>query len=527
MSKKIITALRAAYGTRPKAHYYSFDMESYRSYYEYRYDNKKEEFLLDSITSHDLDLEKLFKEINLKTSTVGSQYLYYMLHSPQVSKEGYLRRKKVLDYFSNHEEDRFKVWAETRKLGNTRNADASALFNPRTQVKSYLLPLILMYLLLIGSIILGIFRNPIYLVFTWSILGMNAMAHWFLRKKFDTHIDETIYSISMIHRLKRIKAFNILAIEDSLKESFKALKKLGNLSLLRFVALMASNPFDEMLNHLLLLDFLTYELVKKKLSTYPQEIFEIHEGLGLLDANFSILSYRASLPFYTEGDMDFNIDRSYLDVLGLVHPLLEEAIENDVHFKSPILITGSNASGKSTYLKATLLSAIMAQSVMTVTAESYKGCLMYPYTSMALSDDLLKGDSYYVAETKSLKRLFNALERGEKVLCAVDEVLRGTNTVERIAASTEILKLLAQKGALVMVATHDIELTDTLKDYYQFKHFREHMEGESITFDYKVYEGKATTRNAINLLNLLGFDKELVKASHKRADHFMKTNTWH
>lgn len=85
---------------------------------------------------------------------------------------------------------------------------------------------------------------------------------------------------------------------------------------------------------------------------------------------------------------------------------------------------------------------------------------------MALRDDLNAQNSYYIVEIKSLKRILDAVDKDDKrpVLCFVDEVLRGTNTVERIAASSEILKSLRYKNVLVFAATHDIELTYLLEN---------------------------------------------------------------
>ena len=129
----------------------------------------------------------------------------------------------------------------------------------------------------------------------------------------------------------------------------------------------------------------------------------------------------------------------------------------------------------------------------------------------------MAGESYYIAETKSLKRILDALKEDSAVLCVVDEVLRGTNTVERIAASSVVLQVMAEAGALCLAATHDIELCDLLSDSYDLYHFEEQVgEGEMI-FDFLLREGRATSRNAILLLRLMGFDEELVQRAFSRA----------
>ncbi|MBP5414173.1 MAG: DNA mismatch repair protein MutS, partial [Lachnospiraceae bacterium] len=100
--------------------------------------------------------------------------------------------------------------------------------------------------------------------------------------------------------------------------------------------------------------------------------------------------------------------------------------------------------------------------------------------------------------------------RKKHVLGFVDEVLRGTNTTERIAASSAILRNLSDKGVLVFAATHDLELTSILDDIYENYHFEEEMKDDDVTFPYKLSCGKTTSRNAIKLLDILGYDKNIV-----------------
>lgn len=215
-----------------------------------------------------------------------------------------------------------------------------------------------------------------------------------------------------------------------------------------------------------------------------------------------------------------------IDAAGLVHPLLRDAVPNDLVTDRPLLITGSNASGKSTYLKTAALAVCMAQSICTVTADSYSANALRVYSSMALKDDLLAGESYYIVETRSLKRILDAAEKDSAILCVVDEVLRGTNTIERIAASSEVLRALAGAGALCIAATHDIELCELLNGAYRLFHFEEQVGENEMLFDYKLRGGKATSRNAINLLRLMGFDERIVENAHARANRYLETGSW-
>ena len=126
-------------------------------------------------------------------------------------------------------------------------------------------------------------------------------------------------------------------------------------------------------------------------------------------------------------------------------------------------MTGSNASGKSTFLKTAALQAILAQTVHTVLAKEYEASYFRVFSSMALRDDLVGEESYYMVEIRSLKRILDRMVEEVPLFCCVDEVLRGTNTVERIAASSQILLRMAQERLLCFAATHDIELTYLLR----------------------------------------------------------------
>ena len=209
------------------------------------------------------------------------------------------------------------------------------------------------------------------------------------------------------------------------------------------------------------------------------------------------------------------------------HPLLNYPVKNGIAAGRGVLLTGSNASGKSTFLKMVALNAILAQTVHTCAAARYRAPFFQVYSSMALRDDMGSGESYYIVEIKALKRILDAAaQRKGRILCFVDEVLRGTNTVERIAASTQILKSLGSSGILCFAATHDIELTELLQKDFDNYHFEEEVREGDIFFNYRLKEGKATTRNAIRLLELMGYDQAVIQRASAQAEHFVASGVW-
>ena len=211
---------------------------------------------------------------------------------------------------------------------------------------------------------------------------------------------------------------------------------------------------------------------------------------------------------------------------GICHPLVSEPVANSITADRPVLLTGSNASGKSTFLKTLAVNAILAQTVHTVLADAYEASYFRILSSMALRDDLAKKESYYIVEIRSLKRIMDASEGQYPLLCFVDEVLRGTNTAERIAASSRILRYLAEKHALVFAATHDLELTSLLNDVYENYHFSEQVRDDIVVFDYRLKPGKANSRNALKLLKMMDYPKEITDSANTAVEQFLTTGEW-
>jgi DNA mismatch repair ATPase MutS len=289
----------------------------------------------------------------------------------------------------------------------------------------------------------------------------------------------------------------------------------------------SGNPIEALVDFLRMathIDIIKFNQMYVQIMAHKDSLDAILTITGRLETYISIACYRESvkdnycLPIF-EGN-------NYV-AKDLYHPLIENAVANDLNADRGVLITGSNASGKSTFLKTCALNALLAQSIHTVLAKEYKAPLYRIYSSMALKDDIFEGDSYYIVEIKSIKRILDASkEEGNPVLCFVDEVLRGTNTVERIAASTEILKNFAGKNIMCLAATHDIELTSLLKDYFGIYHFEGEITDNDVHFDYKIKSGPATTRNAIKLLNVLGYDENIVDNAQSLAEKFLSTGHW-
>ncbi|MCR4596078.1 MAG: hypothetical protein K5673_04765, partial [Lachnospiraceae bacterium] len=226
-------------------------------------------------------------------------------------------------------------------------------------------------------------------------------------------------------------------------------------------------------------------------------------------------------------------DSTVIDVRDVWHPLLDDPVPNSITVDRSILLTGANASGKSTFLKSMALAAIYAQTFGYVCAGGYHAPLCLVASAMSVKDDVTSGDSYYMAEIKAVKRMTDryAHIRSEGrscllPLCFVDELLNGTNTEERIAACTQILLDMDRQGIRVMAATHDIELTVLLSERYANHHFGEDLSEGDVKFSYKLKEGAAKSRNAIRLLKNLGFDPEMADRAEEMVRIHKEERVW-
>src|SRR5699024_6902109 len=203
----------------------------------------------------------------------------------------------------------------------------------------------------------------------------------------------------------------------------------------------------------------------------------------------------------------------------VTHPLLTNAVPNTLTIDFQMLLTGSNASGKSTYMKAIALNLILAQTVQTVTANKFKYKPGSVFTSMANQDDVISGESYFMTELKAIRRLFNGQNNNYRYYF-IDEIFKGTNTSERIAASESVLRYLNQQpNTRIMAATHDIELASLLQPDYKNYHFNETISDNEIHFDFIIKSGKANTRNAIELLRITDFPTPIYERAKNNVEH--------
>lgn len=278
----------------------------------------------------------------------------------------------------------------------------------------------------------------------------------------------------------------------------------------------------EYLNVLFVLDANALLLGGRYLATVAPVLGEVARWIGDVDVAYSVASLRAERAGWCIPD---NAEEGPTLVAGAWHPLLTHPVPNDAELTPGcgLIITGANMSGKSTYLRTIGVAAVLARAIGTCPAASWRGPTFRVRTLMGRSDSLVAGKSYYQVEAEVVAGMLRDARGERPTLFLIDELLRGTNTVERLAAGEVILRALLGHDAhrsrhCAVVATHDGELVGMLEGWYAPFHFRESVTTEGLDFDHRRRSGPARTRTAIALLAATGVPPELIDAARRRAE---------
>lgn len=530
--RRLMARIRSDWGAWPSREYSYDELDAASAYYR---NKEHDEFQIDETTWEDLDMTRIFMLANHTGSYIGEGYLYYLLRTPAFREEELSRQETLVEYFTEHVEERERVqflfWS-TGKSGRHSVFDAVynlADVNPGSNVHHYVMGGIFL------ASILSLFVNPMAGILLLIFAMFVTMKDYYDRKRpierYIMSCQFLLKTLDMAEELDKLDLPVLAEYQDKIRQARKAFGRLKrNTFFLMTGARMDSDPLAVIImyiNSCFHIDLIQFATVVKEMKRHIGEFETLVEQMGKIEAAISIASFRACMGDWCLPQLQFRGD-SFLEADQLYHPLIQDPVKNSIRARRGVLLTGSNASGKSTFLKTVAINAVLAQTLHTCLADSWQGSVFRVYSSMALRDDLESQESYYIVEIKSLKRIMDQIgAQGQAgILCFVDEVLRGTNTVERIAASSQVLRYMTGPGVLCFAATHDIELTHILENYYDNYHFQEEVEDNDIHFDYRLYPGRATSRNAIKLLQIMGYSGQVVESAQEAAAHFLETGEW-
>jgi DNA mismatch repair ATPase MutS len=232
--------------------------------------------------------------------------------------------------------------------------------------------------------------------------------------------------------------------------------------------------------------------------------------MGII-GEFEALNSIANFSFNNSEFVFPNLNNSFnIEFETMGHPLIfkEKRICSDVSLVKQkfIILTGSNMSGKSTFLRSLGINMVLSGMGAPVCARQASVHVLPIFISMRMSDSLSEGESFFFAEVKRLKMIVDQLEN-EVSFVLLDEILKGTNSDDKRNGTIEVIKKLISKGAIGAIATHDLEVcatTNLFPDYLVNKCFEVEIENNELVFDYKLRDGICKNKSASFLMKKMG-----------------------
>ncbi|MDF2879887.1 MAG: mismatch repair protein MutS-like protein [Clostridiaceae bacterium] len=472
---------------------------------------------LDDLTWSDLNMDKVFTEVDRTLSTPGEHVLYSLLRTPFTNEDTLNDRKNKINFFSENKEIRGKMQILLSGIGKTTSDVTSVLYEKLEESPFFKTLCSVLALSFIASLIyVLLFRNYSGLMFALFTGCANMYIHYKLDSTLKSKVATVKYLGYVVNAATRLSNINNPELNnyiDKLKSLSKSCGKIGKRAA-NVGRIEGLDVLGDYINIMLLLQERNYFSLVNEIETHKSELLELYNLIGELDCFISIASYRVGLSKFVEPAFTHN--GKFLKAENIVHPLIQNPVANSICIENEgIIITGSNMSGKSTFLRTLAINAVLAQTIVTCLADSYTSSFFNIVTSINPEDNVLEGKSYYFSEAEAILRIIKSSEEEIPCLAIIDEIFSGTNPVERISASAEILDYLVNHNSLPIIATHDLQLTHMVNNY-QCYYFRENVDENGLTFDYSIKRGISPTRNAIRLLKYLGYPEEIVSKTEDR-----------
>ncbi|SFD00174.1 MutS domain V [Bacillus sp. OV322] len=497
-------------------------MDSVSAYWK---NNCNQQNGVDLITWRDLSMDDVYQKINYTQTSVGSEYLYNQLHNIHLTNQD--RDESFYELMHKNKVLRTRLLYNLKILGKRNHTNSSSFFNNDYKNIKNIWLYILFGILPIASVGIIFYSLKLGILILISSICLNIITYYKENRNLDISLYEISYLSSVIRtgkRLTKIKDDSFKPYVIEINKSVQPIKKI--LFLERIISLgKGTGDFEglfEYIRIIFLLDFISYFYMIRMIQKHRDRYEKLWKTIGKIDSGIAVAFYRHYIDDYCTPAF---LNSEELIFNEMYHPLIKNPVKNSSHLNKLTLITGSNASGKSTYMKAAAINAILAQTIHTVHASSWSMKPAYVLSSMAIQDNVIDGDSYFKAEIKSLKRIIQTADSGVPCLSFIDEILRGTNTVERIAASASIMEWLRKHQGMTMVASHDIELTKMAVGFTNY-HFHESVQEDSVYFDYKIHSGPSTTKNAIKLLEQMEYPTSVTELAYSLADRFEEKGEW-
>ncbi|MEZ5198251.1 MAG: hypothetical protein R2764_18240 [Bacteroidales bacterium] len=465
----------------------------------------------------------LFQFLNRTATLIGKQRLADLLSTSVTDKEAIIRNQMAIDELSkmiNWRQDFQAIGMihKEKKEDNVRIlewASEPPLFkNPIYKVLIYLIPALTVFMIVLLSMgILSINLFFLYLVIPWGIAGSFA-AKVNKRHTMVSKTSEMLLKYSLLLNKIETNNFSSRRLKE-LQEKLKSQNKSSGKSIKQLYAILSAldNRLNfvswALFNGLLLWDILQMIRLEQWQANHQNNMHKWFDAIAEVDSLISLSNYHFNNP-----DTTFPVLHSsdyIIQANELGHPLInkESRVDNDIaiHQKEFFIITGANMAGKSTFLRTLVTNMILGMCGAPVCARQMEFNPIRIFTSIRTNDSLLKNESYFYSELKRLKRIMDELKSGEMLFVVLDEILKGTNSRDKHAGSEALLKQFISLHTSGIVATHDValgRLAETFPENIRNKCFEVEINGNNLTFDYKLREGISKNMNATILMKEMG-----------------------
>lgn len=504
--------------------------------YMKRYDDSWKEFAEDGseyltdddLVAKDLDImgkNSIYQFICVAGTEDGRQMLAETLRQPEFAAEDRTKRQIAIQELAEKHDfsmgfETLCVKSETGKKKKYSSDEFVAYCTSDDHIPGifhvlrFLLPLITIVLLVLGimgKVNLGysLISFFVVLLFAWITSGVAGQAVMPMIS-FGYVINDYIRMFELIsgetfdsELLNDIK--NTISTDSGALNAVKKLERISAAFNIRY------NPIvHQVLCGLFLWDFHLGIMMDKWRDQYGSQVKDWIHAISRMEEllSFAVLA-RTREVSYPEVTRHEKVEVS---AENLRHPLINpsKVVPNDAVFKGgATIITGSNMSGKTTFLRTLGINLILAYAGAPVCAENMHADYMKIFTSMRVTDDVSNGISTFYAEILRIKSMVEYKKNEMPMLCLIDEIFKGTNSADRIVGATQVIRKLSDDHSMTLVSTHDFELCDLKSESGEPAanyHFEEYYEGDQLKFDYKKKDGRCTTTNAMAILHMAGLD---------------------
>lgn len=483
----------------------------------------KQDFSISEQTCHDLDFDLFFCYVDRTNSKVGQQYLYDHLRKNHFSEESFKNREEIVSFLEKNPKIRLEIQYQLNHLSSKQATYIVDLFQHEMEKKSswfFIIPVLAC--MCVSSIVLAFF-NPHFLFVLLGLFPVNVILHFSLKQKTNLFLNSIPSFLSLLSVAKHLSKI----------ESLAKINREINHTIFRFAGIKRKMSFFkleqkvdsdieaaywfliEVFKMVFLLEPILLYNSLENLRNSQKDLETIFRFVGEVDLCVSIASLRHEGSTFCIPSLN-NMDNK-ITFENLRHPLIVDCVANTTISEKSMLITGSNMSGKTTFMRAIGLNYISGISLNTCFASSATLPKAKLLSMIRIEDDVTDASSYFFKEMETMRTILSEVQANLFSILLVDELFKGTNTVERIAISKAVLSYLAKKSCQVFVSSHDLELANMLENEFELGYFSEIIEKDELIFDYKLKKGIPPQRNAIRILELHDFPPEIITLSKEIA----------